>query len=76
MLGNDAVLVCEIRYGVQGYDRSYWTAGLLREVSLYADGVDFEDNYFEMLPGESLTIHWKSARGAFAGEIKVSSWNE
>ncbi|MEN8203355.1 MAG: glycoside hydrolase family 2 protein, partial [Bacteroidota bacterium] len=107
MLGNDAMLVCEIRYGEQGYDRSYWTPGLpqdviypentlkitkqnrgtegsitlkskkwARVVSLYADGVDFEDNYFEMLPGEERTIHWRSGRGAFAGEIKVSSWNE
>lgn len=105
-LGNDAVLVCEINYD-DGFDRSYWTAGLPmavhypknelkvkvknngkegtvsiksekwgRVVNLYADGIDFEDNYFEMLPGEERSIKWKSHKGEFNGDIEVSSWNE
>ncbi len=105
-LGNDAVLVCEINYD-NGYDRSYWTFGLPKDVvypknqldvkitnngtegsviikspkwgrvvNLYADGVDFDDNYFEMLPGEERTISWKSHKGELKEEIKVASWNE
>ncbi|MEN8157758.1 MAG: glycoside hydrolase family 2 protein [Bacteroidota bacterium] len=105
-LGNDAVLVCEIQYE-NGYDRSYWTAGLpqnvvypknelkvhiknsgsegtitiksenwARVVNLDAEGVDFEDNFFEMLPGEKRTISWKSHLGELSGDIKVSSWNQ
>ncbi len=46
-----------------------------RVVNLDAEGVDFEDNFFEMLPGEKRTIKWKSHTGEFKGEIKVSSWN-
>ncbi|MDP4205824.1 MAG: glycoside hydrolase family 2 protein [Bacteroidota bacterium] len=45
-----------------------------RVVTLDAD-VDFEDNYFEMLPGETRTIKWKSHTGPFGGAIKVNSWN-
>jgi beta-mannosidase len=105
-LGNDAVLVCEINYK-NGYDRSYWTAGLpkdviypknnlevkiknngtdgtitlksekwARVVNMDAEGVDFEDNYFELLPGEKRTVKWKSHKGELKGDIKVSSWNE
>ncbi len=104
-LGNDAVLVCEIKYE-DGYDRSYWTPGLpqdvvyprnelkvkiknngseglitlqskywARVVNMDAEGIDFEDNFFEMLPGEKRTIKWKSHKKE-TGDIKVSSWNE
>ncbi len=44
-------------------------------VTLEAD-VDFEDNYFELLPGESRTIKWKARTAPFAGDIKVSCWNQ
>ena len=37
--------------------------------------LDFSDNYFELLPGESRTITWQSAQRPFAGEIRVSCWN-
>lgn len=47
-----------------------------RVVNLYADGVDFDQNYFDMLPGEERTITWKSHKGQLKGEIKVASWNE
>jgi beta-mannosidase len=46
-----------------------------RVVTLDAD-VDFSDNYFELLPGESRTITWKAARRPFTGEIGVSCWNQ
>jgi len=46
-----------------------------RVVTLYADGVDFTDNYFEMLPGEKRIIKWKSHKGEFKGNIKVTNWN-
>ena len=105
MLGNDAVLVCEINYD-NGFDRSYWTKGLPKDVvypknklktkftnkgthgtvrisskkwgrvvNLYADGIDFDENYFDMLPGEERTIKWKSHKGEFKGDIEVNSWN-
>jgi len=44
-------------------------------VTLDAD-VDFEDNYFELLPGESRTIKWKARTAPFAGDIKVNCWNQ
>jgi hypothetical protein len=44
-------------------------------VTLDAD-VDFEDNYFELLPGETRTIKWKAKTTPFADEIKVSCWNQ
>ena len=46
-----------------------------RVVTLDAD-LDFSDNYFELLPGESRTITWKAAKRPFAGEIGVSCWNQ
>ncbi len=45
-----------------------------RVVTLDAD-LDFEDNYFEMLPGETRTIKWKSRAVPFNGKIDVSCWN-
>ncbi len=45
-----------------------------RVVTLDAD-LDFEDNYFEMLPGETRNIKWKSREKKFAGKINVSCWN-
>jgi beta-mannosidase len=45
-----------------------------RVVTLDAE-VDFEDNYFEMLPGETRTIKWKSKVNPFTGQINVSCWN-
>lgn len=45
-----------------------------RVVTLDAD-LDFEDNYFEMIPGETRTIRWKSRNGVFSDDIKVTAWN-
>jgi beta-mannosidase len=45
-----------------------------RVVSLDAD-LDFSDNYFDMLPGETRTIGWKALQRPFTGEIRVSCWN-
>ncbi len=104
-LGDHAVLVCDLNYE-GGSDRSWWTAGLPKDISfqktkltvtqqrdddhgevtihankwarvvtLEAD-VDFEDNYFEMLPGETRTIKWKSHTGPFEGKIAVCCWNQ
>jgi len=47
-----------------------------RVVNLDAEGVDFEDNFFEMLPGEKREIIWKSHKGKLNSEIKVSCWNK
>ena len=104
-LGNNAVLVCDISYGKNGYDRATWvpdmpqdvnykkaklevsekrkddtgeitirTDNWARVVTLDAE-VDFEDNYFEMLPGETRTIKWKSSEKNFTGKINVTCWN-
>jgi beta-mannosidase len=45
-----------------------------RVVTLEGD-VEFEDNYFELLPGEPRVIKWKARSIPFAEEIKVSCWN-
>jgi beta-mannosidase len=37
---------------------------------------DFEDNYFELLPGESRKIKWSSVDGNSIDDIQVSAWNE
>jgi beta-mannosidase len=104
-LGDDAVLVCDISYGNDGYDRATWVPNMpqdvkyvktnlevsenrsddggevsirtnnwARVVTLDAD-VDFEDNYFEMLPGETRTIKWKAREKDFSGRINVTCWN-
>lgn len=45
-------------------------------VSLSGDA-DFEDNYFEMLPGESRTIRWKARENMTnADNIEVRAWND
>lgn len=46
-----------------------------RVVTLDADA-DFEDNYFEMLPGETRSIKWKSREGCKVDKISVKSWND
>ncbi|MCL5269413.1 MAG: hypothetical protein M1457_02410, partial [bacterium] len=45
-----------------------------RVVTLAAD-LDFEDNYFDLLPGEERTIRWESPAGPHAGSIPVTCWN-
>lgn len=35
----------------------------------------FEDNYFEMLPGETRTVRWRSFDGTPVPEIRVTAWN-
>ena len=50
----------------------YWA----RVVNMDAEGIDFEDNFFEMLPGEKRSIKWKSHAGELTDDIKVSSWNK
>ncbi len=105
-LGDNAVLVCDISYGNNGYDRATWVPNMpqdvnyvrtnlevsesrsddsgeitirtdnwARVVTLDAD-VDFEDNYFEMLPGETRTIKWKAGDKNFSGKINVTCWNK
>ena len=37
--------------------------------------VDFDDNYFELLPGETRTIKWKAREIPYNEKIKVSCWN-
>lgn len=104
-LGNNSVLVCDVKYN-GGNDRGFWTPArpmdvkyvpvelnvtqnrnlesgtitvstekLARVVTFVGD-VDFEDNYFDLLPGETRTIKWKARSASFADEIKVSCWNE
>jgi beta-mannosidase len=46
-----------------------------RVVTLEAD-LDFSDNYFDLLPAETRTIHWKSAAGVSAEPTLVTCWNE
>ncbi|MDX9747616.1 MAG: glycoside hydrolase family 2 protein [Paludibacter sp.] len=46
-----------------------------RVVTLEGD-VEFEDNYFELLPGETRTIKWKAKTIPYNEEIKVSCWNQ
>jgi beta-mannosidase len=104
-LGNNAVLVCDISYDDNGYDRATWIPNMPQdvnyqktnlmvnekrkedsgEVTIHTDNwarvvtldaeVDFEDNYFEMVPGETRTINWKSRIKPFSGQINVSCWN-
>jgi beta-mannosidase len=45
-----------------------------RVVTLDAE-LDFSDNYFELLPGETRTITWKAETCHFEGKIKASCWN-
>lgn len=45
-----------------------------RVVTLDAE-LDFSDNYFELLPGETRTITWKAESRHFEGKIKASCWN-
>ena len=47
-----------------------------RVVTLEAP-VDFEDNYFELLPGESRTVEWKNPAGEHLhGPVGVTCWND
>lgn len=46
-----------------------------RVVTLAGD-VDFEDNYFELIPGETRSIKWKAHTSPFMDNITVSCWNE
>ncbi|MCP4313393.1 MAG: hypothetical protein GY790_19215 [Bacteroidetes bacterium] len=105
LLGDDAVLVCDLTYGKNGHDRATWVPGMPQdvkyertklhvkqksegdsgEVNIRTENwgrvvtldaaVDFEDNYFEMLPGETRTIKWKTREKGFSGDINVSCWN-
>lgn len=45
-----------------------------RVVTIDAD-LDFSDNYFDLLPGETRTVEWSSPTGNFDGEIPVTCWN-
>jgi len=48
-----------------------------RVITLSADAdLDFEDNYFELLPGETRVINWKSRDCPFSGQISVTCWNQ
>ena len=66
--------VTEKRNGDEG-EVTISTDNWARVVTLNAD-VDFEDNYFELLPGETRTIKWKSSLHPFSNKIKVSCWNQ
>lgn len=37
--------------------------------------LDFEDNYFDLLPGEERTVRWHSPEAPFSGAVPVSCWN-
>ncbi|WDE97684.1 hypothetical protein PQO03_17810 [Lentisphaera profundi] len=43
-------------------------------VSLQGD-LDFSDNYFELLPGESKTIHWSSPQELYNDPMTIHCWN-
>jgi beta-mannosidase len=45
-----------------------------RVVSLDAD-LDFSDNYFDLVPGESRTVTWSSPGKDYPGTIPVGCWN-
>lgn len=51
------------------------------QTNVYARGVtlegaaEFEDNYFDMLPGEMRTIGWRPLTPQFAGPPRVRAWN-
>jgi beta-mannosidase len=46
-----------------------------RVVSLEGD-LDFSDNYFDLLPGESREITWTCPEGKFDGSVNVICWNQ
>ena len=46
-----------------------------RVVTLDADA-DFDDNYFDLMPGETRSIKWKPRSNPFSGKINVSCWNQ
>lgn len=50
------------------------TDNYARVVTLDAD-LDFSDNYFELLPGETRAVEWASPSDAFEGDIPVTCWN-
>ena len=45
-----------------------------RVVTLEAD-VDFADNYFDLLPGETRSIDWKTASDQRVEDVTVYCWN-
>jgi len=47
--------------------------GYARVVTLEADAV-FDDNYFDLLPGETRRITWRNVEGLSA-DMRVSCWN-
>lgn len=104
-VGDNKMVVFEIE-SESGYDRSYWTPLLPRDIKYVptqlkvkgeTSGVEgelkisssnwarvvtitgnalFSDNYFEMLPGETKTIKWKSIDGNVIDNINISCWNQ
>ena len=46
-----------------------------RVVSFDAD-LDYDDNYFDLLPGEERTIRWSAPFEPFEGEVPVTCWNQ
>ena len=40
------------------------------------NNVDYTENYFDLLPGESRTVGWKCAAGAMTEPIRVTCWND
>lgn len=46
-----------------------------RVVTLEGD-LDFRDNYFDLLPGESREITWTCPTGEFDGPVNVICWNQ
>lgn len=62
--------------------KSYFNSGEItvstdkwaRVVTLEGD-VDFDDNYFELLPGETKVIKWKAREIPFNEKINVTCWN-
>lgn len=72
-----ATIQREIKPSADGYDVTLKTDIFARAVFLKIKGIDnfFSDNYFDMLPGTSRTIHVRSSKdfATFANELEVVS---
>jgi beta-mannosidase len=65
---------------VDGYDVTLKSAQLARSVYLSFGNLEVQtsDNYFDLLPGEAITLHLKSdsAQDQLSGQMKVTSLTE
>jgi beta-mannosidase len=75
----------QIDYPKSGLKVKGFTPGTSGEITVSTDkwahvvtfdaDADFSDNYFELLPGETRTIKWKSVDGSKISDIQVKAWN-